>query len=190
MHPVDVDPVGLEPLQARLQRGNHGLAAIAKDQRVGIGRSTTCELGGEHEVFALALQQGAKQFFGLPKLIDIGRIDEIAAGLNIGIEDCCADIGIGAVAPAGSEVSGAERHLRYLEAGTAKDGVFHVLDREKDAIKSFNSLETDDQGYTVYKYKYIRPIEETKLELNFEEAMQIIADAKGVKAENVNLKIK
>lgn len=71
-----------------------------------------------------------------------------------------------------------------------KDGVFHVLDREKDAIKSFNSVETDDQGYTVYKYKFIRPIEEPKLELNWEEAIQIIADAKCIKSENVNLKIK
>jgi len=49
---------------------------------------------------------------------------------------------------------------------------------------------TKGWNITAVAYKYIRQIEETKLELNWEEARQIIADAKGVKAENINLKIK
>ena len=87
MCPVDVDPIRLEPLEARLYRGHHGLAAVAGDQPVGIGRSAIGELGGKNEIFAPPVQQSAEEFFGLAELIDIRRVDEVAAGLGIGVED-------------------------------------------------------------------------------------------------------
>lgn len=69
-----------------------------------------------------------------------------------------------------------------------KDGLFHVLDRSKNSVKSFNSLDVEDDGYTVYKYKYVKQIESPKpIEITLEEAKSIIAKEKGVNVEQINL---
>lgn len=66
------------------------------------------------------------------------------------------------------------------------NNVFHCSSKIHNDV-FFNQTR---EPYKVIAWKYIRKLEEPKLELNFEEARQIIADAKGVKAENINLKIK
>ena len=72
-----------------------------------------------------------------------------------------------------------------------KDGLFHVLDRSKNSVKSFNSSDVEDSGYTVYKYKYVKQIEEPKpIEITLDEAKKIIAESKNVSVEQINLNFK
>src|SRR3546814_15611912 len=87
--PVEVDPIGLQPFQARLDRGDHGLAAVARHQPVGIRRSTIGEFGGEHEILAPSLQRRAENLFGLAELVDLGRVEEIPRSEERRVEKEC-----------------------------------------------------------------------------------------------------
>ena len=127
MRPVYVDAVRLQALEAAFHGGDQRLAAIAGDEPVGIGHGSIGELGGEHEILATSLQHRAQKLFRLPELVDVGRVDEIAAGLGIGVEDRLACVRVGAMTPACAEVSGAEGNLRDPQAGLSEQRVFHEL---------------------------------------------------------------
>jgi hypothetical protein len=118
-------PVRLEPIEARLQRSDHSLAAIACNKPVGVRHSAPCELGGKDESLAPPFQQRAEKLFGLPELVDIRRVDEVPASFGIGVEDRLAHVGIGTVPPAGAEIAGAKCELRDSQTGTSEHCVFH-----------------------------------------------------------------
>ena len=116
----------LQPSQAGLEGGDHGLAAVAGDQDAGLWRRALRELGGENEVVAPALQELPEQLLGLAELIGVGRVDEVAAGLGIGIEDAARLVGVGAVPPSRAEHPGSQHELGYAQAGVpAEDLVAH-----------------------------------------------------------------
>ena len=56
----------------------------------------------------------------MPELIDVGGVDEITAGLGIGVEDRRTVFGVGAMAPAGAEIAGAECDLRNPQTGLSE----------------------------------------------------------------------
>ena len=123
--PEQVDAVGVEAFQARFHRRHHGLAAIAGHQAVGIGHGAIGVLGGQQEILAPALQQRAQQFLGLAELVDVCRVDEVAASVGVGVEDGGTGVGIGAMAPAGTKIGRAEGDLGNHQAGRAECAVFH-----------------------------------------------------------------
>src|ERR1700722_10230833 len=50
VRPVEVDPIGLEPLETRLNRRNHGSAAIARDEDAGLRVRLKGEFRGPHKL--------------------------------------------------------------------------------------------------------------------------------------------
>jgi len=66
MHPVEIDTIGREPAQARLDRSDHGLAAVAGRQDAAAGCRAERELGGEDEIVAPALQERADELLDSP----------------------------------------------------------------------------------------------------------------------------
>lgn len=117
--------IGLEPAQTGVDRSHQGFAAVAGDEAIGVRLGAVAEFGREHEIFAPALQPRAKQLLGLAELVDVCRVDEIAARFRVGIEDGCCDVGIGAVSSARAEVACAEGQLRHPQARLAEVDVVH-----------------------------------------------------------------
>ena len=71
-----------------------------------------------------------------------------------------------------------------------KNGVYHCVAANENAVKNFNSSNIQHE-YMVFKYKFVKQIEEPKnIEISLEEAKEIIAKEKGIKAEQVNLNFK
>jgi hypothetical protein len=52
VRPVEVDPIGLEPLETRFNRRDHGPAAIAGDEDAGLRVRLKGEFRGQHKVVA------------------------------------------------------------------------------------------------------------------------------------------
>jgi len=70
-----------------------------------------------------------------------------------------------------------------------KNGVYHCVSENENDVKGFNSSNIQDE-YRVFKFRYVKQIEEPKpIEISLEEAKEIIAKEKGIKAEQVNFKI-
>jgi hypothetical protein len=120
VHPVEVDPIGVEPLQAALDRADHVLAAVARGGR-GRLRHAVAELRRHHEVIAVCGKEVAEQRLGLTHLVALGRVDQRAARLGEAIEHPPRLIGLGAHAPARAEVARSERVLGNSEAGQAAE---------------------------------------------------------------------
>jgi hypothetical protein len=79
--PIQVDAVGLQSTQARLDRGDDLLAVVAgavRITRVGL----VGELGGEHEPVAAPFEQIAEDGFRRPVGVDVGGVDDIAASVS------------------------------------------------------------------------------------------------------------
>ncbi len=127
----------LSRLRACFHRCDHGFAAVAGDKPIGVRDYAVGEFGGEHEILAPSLQQRAQKLLRLPELVDVRRVEEVATGVAIRLEDRLACLRIGTMAPAGSEIAGAERKLRDPNAGLPKRCGSHVL---------LLSLHRDDVG--------------------------------------------
>ena len=116
VHPVEVDPVGLEPLQAALDRPDHALAVVA-------GR----ELRGDDEVVAIGGEEVPEQRLGLAQLIALGGVDQRPARLGEALEHAPRVGRLGAGAPARPEVARPECVLGDPETGQpAERAVVHV----------------------------------------------------------------
>jgi hypothetical protein len=121
VQPIEIDAVGLQPLQAGLDRLDHGLAAVADGENTGRAIDTQSELGGEHEIVATPFQQMAEQLFRFSELVGVGRVDEVTARFDIALEDAACLRGIRAVAPFGAEIAGTEHKLRDAEASMSSE---------------------------------------------------------------------
>ena len=87
MQPVHIHVVGAEAAQRAFESPVNLLAAIA----AGVGVAflgVEAEFGGQHQLVAAGAfgHETAHQLLALAARIDVGRIDEIAAGLYIGVE--------------------------------------------------------------------------------------------------------
>src|SRR5712691_1628069 len=83
--------VGLQSMQARLDRGDYLLAVVAgtvRITRVGL----VGELGGEHEPVAASFEQLAEDGFRGSVGVDVGGVDDVAAGVGEQVEHLRADI--------------------------------------------------------------------------------------------------
>ena len=118
--------VGLQALQGRLD----GRANVAFRQALSIRRHLGADLGGDHELVAIAagLHPFADDRFrlaaymaGHPGGIDIRRVDEVEARIHIGVEHLEGGCLIGGPA----EDIAAEAERRNHQVGAAKPAFFH-----------------------------------------------------------------
>ncbi len=121
---IEVDIVGPEPLQAGVDLGENMLAAEPEAVRPSCRGIVGAEahLGRDHQVVAaLAREPAAEDLLRSAEAVDIGGVDEIAAGLDETVEHFPAERLVGLAA----EGHGAQAKLADLEAGPAQKAVFH-----------------------------------------------------------------
>ena len=124
---VEVDPVGAEPLEARLAGGDQVMAGIAAVVRPVAHRKA--RLGGEKHVGALLAERLADDLLRRAGGIDVGGVDQVDAGVEA---DGDLTLGFGeADRPDRAVLGPAERHRahghrRNLEAGAPQKPVFHL----------------------------------------------------------------
>jgi hypothetical protein len=121
--PQQVDVVGAEPAQARLDRGPHVPAAVpgAEDRPV----EAVGELRGQGEPGPRGLEQVAQDLLGLAELVAVGGVEERPARVGVPVEDPTSLVRLGAHAPTGAERPRAECVSGDAQAVVAAEG--HVL---------------------------------------------------------------
>jgi hypothetical protein len=83
---VEVDPVGLKPLQRVLDLLDDPAAGVAT--LVGVLAHRHVHLAGEHDVVALAARQGlADDDLGLAAGVDVGGVYEVDPGIQRAVDD-------------------------------------------------------------------------------------------------------
>jgi hypothetical protein len=116
---VEVDVVGLQPAQAGLDGAPHvdaGQAALVASVTGRVG-----DLGGQHPALAGVFERAADHLLGLAVGVDVGRVDEVDAGLERVIDDAPRLRLIGRAA----EHHGAEAELGDLHAAVTEHAVLH-----------------------------------------------------------------
>src|SRR5262249_50087769 len=124
---VEVDVIGPQPPQRRLDRGQDVLAGVALVERRGTGGREA--LGGDEERVPLAAQPAPEDLLGAPaggqvpaERIRVGAVEEIDPALGGPVENGNGG-GLVALEP---ERHRAQAQSRDLQAGPAKSGVFHT----------------------------------------------------------------
>ncbi len=126
MCPEQVDLFGVQALQAFLDRADHVLAVVAGMGNPRVRGGAHGVFGRHHQAIAFGGDELADHHLGLSGLIAVGGVDEVAAGLQVTVEDPLCLFALGAMTPAGTEVAGAQRQFRNTQAATAaKDFVVH-----------------------------------------------------------------
>ncbi|GGQ58669.1 hypothetical protein GCM10010216_20770 [Streptomyces flaveolus] len=88
----------------------------------GCGAAPGGELRGQDEVVAVGGDQLSGQFLRLAELVAVRAVQEGAAGLGEPVEDPACVVRLGARAPAGADVRGAERVLGHAQSGPVTEG--------------------------------------------------------------------
>ena len=96
MQVVNVDPVGAETLQARVARGENPTAR--KSAIVRRLRHDVADFGREDPTIALSADRRADDHLGCASRVDVGRIDEVDAGILSMRDDRVRCRRIGAIA--------------------------------------------------------------------------------------------
>ena len=125
---VEVDVVGAEPAQARLDRPDQVVARRA--DVVGAGAEAEGPLGGDDHLVAAALDRLAQDLLGHAVRVDVGRVEHGEPGLEADVDE---PRGLGDVARApgleelvaAAECAGAEAQDGDLESRTAELPEFH-----------------------------------------------------------------
>ena len=125
MNLVQVDPVRLEALQARLDLLKDPAARVALLVRVGVVHLSV-HLRREHDRVAPALQGLADDLLRFAASVDIRGVDEVDPGVERGVDGANAFVVVG-VAPR-AEHHCAEAEWRDLHAGLAELASVHVSD--------------------------------------------------------------
>ena len=123
VQPVQVDVVGLQTRERRVQRAMHVLASVAAGVGVA-GIEVPGELGRQHDAIAQPAfgDEAADDFFAAAPAVDVGRVEEIAAGFDVGLHQLTRDIVRDAPAT-GAEGHRAEGQRTHHEAGATERAV-------------------------------------------------------------------
>lgn len=110
VHPVDVDVVGPEPLEAGVDGAAQALAVRAAG--VGVGRvGAERVLGTQHPAVPVGADQVADDALALAAGVEVGGVDEVAARLREALDDGRRVLGRCARAPAAPEHHGSQAQL-------------------------------------------------------------------------------
>src|SRR4029077_14454465 len=117
---IKVDPIGLQPPQARFER-LHDIAPRRAAQLSGIVHDQT-KLGRQYDILAARAQNFAQNFFRAASVaVDIGSVDQRNAEIERAVNDWTRGFEIGAAA----EIVGAEADEGNLDARIAKLAFLH-----------------------------------------------------------------
>ena len=124
VHLVQIDPIGLEPLQAVLDLLHDPAPRVAAVVRVaGLTHRyvhRTVELRGQDDVVTAATSQGfADDDLGLALGVDVGGVDEVDAFVERPVDDSHRRVVIAFTEPA--EHHGAEAQGAHAHSGVAED---------------------------------------------------------------------
>src|ERR1700733_3720046 len=119
MHVVDIEIIGLQPLQAVLDRLHDVRARMAGIVRPRPGRVE--HLAGNRNLPPLAAQQVAQHGLRYAVVIRVGGVEEIHPGIQARADDAAGLGFVGAVA----ERHRAQAYFRNLQAGAAHPAIFH-----------------------------------------------------------------
>jgi len=114
VEPEDIHVVGLQAFEGAFERLDHILAVVAG----GVGVAVLPVLGvfgGEDEGVAFVGDEFAEEGFGLAFGVVVGGVEEVAAGVEVGVEDLAA-FGFGCAPGDGF----AEGHGAQAEFGDAQ----------------------------------------------------------------------
>ena len=115
----DLDAVGSQPLQARVDGAAHVAARGAARVDVAAGRIEA--LRGDDQAFALASDQLAENFLGTALVVLVGGVEEIDSRVAAG----AVHRGRRALVRIAAERHRAEAQLRDLHAARAENPIFH-----------------------------------------------------------------
>ncbi|MNV55417.1 hypothetical protein D3C71_1476470 [compost metagenome] len=117
-----IDAIGIQLAQAGFHRAHQVVAVVAAG--IDVGRvARHGELGGQHQPVTPALGEAAEDAFGgAVGVVDRG-IDEVAAAVDVGIENPLGFSVIGAPAPVGAEGHRAQREGGDAQPGAAEQAV-------------------------------------------------------------------
>jgi hypothetical protein len=127
VHLVEIDDVGLEPLEARFRL----LDDMEAGEPVIVGAVADLEanLGGDHGALAALLGHDlADDLFGDAAIVDIGGVEQIDTGIEAQVDLAlgAGDVGIADLGAA-AEGHGAHGDGGDLEPRTAQETVFHMI---------------------------------------------------------------
>jgi hypothetical protein len=118
---VQVDPVGPQARQARLDRTEDPAPRVAT--AVGAVTHREVDLGGEHDVVTPALQRPSHNVLGLARGVHVGGVDEVDPLVERGANDAGTVVVVGVAD--GTEHHRAQAVDAHLDAGAAKGAVAH-----------------------------------------------------------------
>ena len=95
---IQVDVVGAEPAQAVLHLAHYSQPGVAP--LVDALPHVAVHLAREHDVVAAALQRTADDLLGLPGRVHVGRVDEVDAAVDGGVDVPHAVVHVGVAPPA------------------------------------------------------------------------------------------
>ncbi|MNF94496.1 hypothetical protein D3C84_772080 [compost metagenome] len=126
--PEQVDVIGLQSFQALFDGAHHVLAAVAGVGNTGRRCSPKGVFGGDDQAIPFRLDEFAEHGLGLSALVAIGGIDEVAAGFQVTIKNAPGFVTLGTMAPAGTEIAGAQGQFGHSQAGfTTEYFVMHGI---------------------------------------------------------------
>ena len=102
MGPEQVDMLGLQPFKALFDGAHHVLAAVASVGNAGRRCRPEGVFGGDDQAIPFRVDEFAKHGLGLPALVTISGIDEVATGLQVAIKNAPGFVTLGAMAPTGT----------------------------------------------------------------------------------------
>ena len=122
MDPQQVDVVRLHAAKAVFDRAHHVLAVVAGRVRIGVVHRERV-LGGDDHAVAFAFEPSADDLLGLAPVIFVGRVEEVASRLGVGVEHRVARGLVGTEAPLLPEAHRAQAEFRNAKARGAEKSV-------------------------------------------------------------------
>ncbi len=126
VHPEDVQPVGAQPPEAGLHGLHQVLAVVAAGVDVAGPGGAGVLAGQDERVPPVLVQQLPEHGLGGTGRVDVGRVHEVPARLQVGVENPTGGLPYGRVAGfVAAQGHGAQRQLADAQPGPAEECVPH-----------------------------------------------------------------
>jgi hypothetical protein len=123
VRPVKIDAIGLETLQTFFNGADHILAVVTRAGHAVVRVRPDGVFGRKHKMVPVGGDELADNFLGLPELITVGRVDEVAARFGVGIENFFGFGALGAMTPPGAEVARAQRQFSNAQSRASTENL-------------------------------------------------------------------